>query len=112
MVAEREVDDVSGSITRFLILGPTNAFGALMGGSDPTLRSIFVASTPDDVLRHIRGGAPAFDELLTAGDGKCLWITSRLNAVPQTSTMRSLGRAPWSPRTPVVRVEVDVPPGE
>ena len=109
-VAEREVDDLSGSITRFLILGDDRTFGELAGGWDPTLRSLWVADAVSSVLPLIESGRPAFDELLTDGDGRCLWVTSRPRSEAEApSGVRFLGRAPWSPRTPVVRVEVDLP---
>lgn len=104
-VAEREVDDLSGSITRFLVLGSPGAFGELVGGSDPTLRHIWIAASAPEVAALMAPGQPAFDELLAGGDGRCMWVTSR--PTPATlSGARYLGRAPWSPRTPVVRVEV------
>ena len=106
-VAEREVDDLPGSITRFVILGPPGAFGDLEGGSDPTLRSICVAASLDAVLAAFDPSVAAFDELLTSPEGGCLWITSRV-VDPATPGLRHLGRVPWSPRTPVVRVETDV----
>ena len=108
-IAEREVDDLSGSITRFLILGTSGAFGDMTGGWDPTLRSLWVADSVATVLDMIEPGSPAFDELLTDGDGRCLWVTSRRFDDGAPAGARYLGRAPWSPRTPVVRVEVDVP---
>ena len=43
-----------GSITRFVILGPPGAFGELVGGSDPTLRSICVAASPRRRARRLR----------------------------------------------------------
>jgi len=106
-VAEREVDDLPGSITRFVILGPPGAFGDLVGGSDPTLRSICVAASLDAVLAAFDPSVAAFDELLTSPEGGALWITSRV-VDPATPGLRHLGRVPWSPRTPVVRVETDV----
>lgn len=107
-VAEREVDDLPGSITRFVILGPPGSFGELVGGSDPTLRSICVAASLDAVLAAFDPSVAAFDELLTSPEGGALWITSRV-VDPATPGLRHLGRVPWSPRTPVVRVETDVP---
>ena len=106
--AEREVDDLPGSITRFGSLGPPGAFGELVGGSDPTLRSICVAVSLDAVLAAFDPSVAAFDELLTSPEGGALWITSRV-VDPATPGLRHLGRVPWSPRTPVVRVETDVP---
>jgi len=108
-VAEREVDDLSGSITRFLILGGAQTFGELAGGSAPTLRSLWVGESVAAVLPMIEPGEPAFDELLTDADGRVLWVTSRVATGDTPPGARYLGRAPWSPRTPVVRVEVDVP---
>ncbi len=112
-LAEREVDDLSGSITRFLIVGRPTAFGAFTGGSDPTVRSIAVSNSTADIAAALHGeelgrGAPAaaFDEILTDAAGRCLWVTSRV--VEQAGFAgKVLGRAPWSPRTPVVRVELD-----
>ncbi|MBK8869333.1 MAG: prephenate dehydratase domain-containing protein [Dermatophilaceae bacterium] len=145
-VAEREVDDLSGSITRFLIVGQPGSFADLVGGSAPTLRSIYVARSIAAVARqlsagatgavaqtqsvaHARaggeavsaegsaagsgadgippvGGGPAFDEILADAEGRALWITSRApESVSPDPELRPLGRAPWSPRTPVVRVE-------
>jgi len=112
-VAEREVDDLSGSITRFLIVGQPGCFGDLVGGSAPTLRSIYLAES----LAHVAAvlgatvGEPGFDEVLSDSAGRALWVTSRTLGDAGTRAlgaagMRSLGRAPWSPRTPVVRVEV------
>jgi prephenate dehydratase/prephenate dehydrogenase len=100
-VAEREIDDLFGSITRFLILGD------VQGGSDPTLRTIFISDSVNMVAQLLKSGEPAFDELLTAGNGHCLWVTSRILSPSDSRRVRFLGRAPWSPRTPVVRVEVE-----
>ncbi len=108
-VAEREVDDLSGSITRFLIVGQPGAFGALVGGSDPTLRSIWLAQSLETVLAELAAGpgAAAYDEVLSDTAGHALWVTSRAAGIGPTSRpgLRSLGSAPWSPRTPVVRVD-------
>lgn len=119
-VAEREVDDLSGSITRFVILGPPGGFGELVGGSDPTLRCIYLASSLAAVTAALtdpggpvdRSGMPsaaavphpAYDEVLSDAEGRCLWVTSR-EMVPGLEGLRSLGRAPWTPRTPLVRVQ-------
>ena len=147
-VAEREVDDLSGSVTRFLILGLPGCFGDLVGGSAPTLRSIYLAESLTHVAEVMGSavGEPGFDEVLSDAAGRALWVTSRTvvgspggaaarhtaevgavdgaagrhtSGVDTTggaagrhtsgfgaAAMRSLGRAPWSPRTPVVRVEI------
>lgn len=103
-VAEREVDDLSGSITRFVILGRPGGFGALVGGSDPTLRSILLSDSVAAVTAALAQGHAAYDELLSDAAGRCLWVTSRGYAAPPPG-VRLLGRAPWTPRTPLVRVE-------
>ena len=103
-VAEREIDDLSGSITRFMLLGPKGAFGHSVGGSDPTLRSLWLSDSIAPALDLIAGGGSAFDEILTDEIGHCLWVTSRkLDPDAFLGGLR-LGRAPWSPRTPLVRV--------
>lgn len=104
-VAEREVDDLSGSITRFLILATDRGFGDFVGGSDPTVRSIWVSESVDHILPALDRTTPAFDELLTDADNRCLWVTSRVVQTPLPAGAKYLGRAPWSPRTPVVRVD-------
>lgn len=107
-VAEREVDDLAGSITRFLLLGPPGGFGDPAIGSDPTLRSVVVAASLHDIAPALTGTTPSFDELLRDADGRVLWITSRAldhDALAELGAgVVHLGRAPWSPRTPVVRV--------
>jgi prephenate dehydratase/prephenate dehydrogenase len=105
-VAERDVDDLSGSITRFLLLGPPDSFGAATGGSDPTVRSIWIGRSARAALATLADGGPAFDEFLVDPEGRCLWVTSRELGAGEFAGGRSLGRAPWSPRTPVVRVDV------
>lgn len=94
-------------------MGQPGCFGDLVGGSAPTLRSIYLAES----LAHVAAvlgatvGEPGFDEVLSDSAGRALWVTSRTLGDAGTRAlgaagMRSLGRAPWSPRTPVVRVEV------
>ncbi len=100
-VVEREIDDLSGSITRFLIVGQPGAFDDHRDGSDPTLRGIVLAPSVASIASLV-GRGPGFDELLTDADGNCLWVTSRpVTDLPDG--VRDLGVVPWSPRTPVVR---------
>ncbi len=100
-VVEREIDDLSGSITRFLIVGPPGAFDEHRDGSDPTLRTIVLAPSVASIASLV-GRGPGFDELLTDAGGNCLWVTSRpVSGLPDG--VRDLGAVPWSPRTPVVR---------
>ena len=101
-VLEREVDDLSGSITRFVILGDRDAWGAFAGGSRPTLRRLWVGDDPADAIALLGGGA-GFDELLTDADGRWLLVSSRSDAPAVPPGAHALGAVPWSPRTPVVR---------
>jgi len=101
-VVEREVDDLSGSITRFVIVGADDAFGALGGGSQPTLRRLWIGSDTADALALLSGGA-GFDELLADAEGRWLLISSRAATPDAPPRATLLGDVPWSPRTPVVR---------
>lgn len=100
-VVEREIDDLSGSITRFLIVGRPGVFDTHRDGSDPTLRSIVLAPSVASIA-HLIGRGVGFDELLTDPDGQCLWVSSH-PASDLPAGVRGLGEVPWSPRTPVVR---------
>lgn len=103
-VLEREIDDLSGSITRFLVLGRDDTFGDLEGGSAPTLRTVWVGANVADILPLIGHGGSGYDELMTDTFGHFSLITSRdLSAVASSGTARNLGSMPWSPRTPIVR---------
>lgn len=105
-VAESEVDDLSGSLTRFLVVGRVGTFGALAGGSDPTLRSLWVADDATQFADVLTPGGPAFDELITGPSGQVLLVTSRVTDSPADVPGRiTLGRLPWTPRTPLVRLE-------
>ena len=100
-VVEREIDDLSGSITRFVVVGAPGVFDEHRDGSDPTLRSIVLAPSVASIAGLIGRGA-GFDELLTDAAGNCLWVSSQAIAgLPDG--VRDLGAVPWSPRTPVVR---------
>lgn len=102
-VIEREVDDLSGSITRFLVLGAPGEFAPQRDGSDPTLRSVRVGARAEDVLPLLTGTGAGFTELLTDDAGRFLLISSD-TAPEERPGIRLLGTLPWSPRTPVVRV--------
>ncbi|MBW4042637.1 MAG: prephenate dehydrogenase/arogenate dehydrogenase family protein [Acidobacteria bacterium] len=101
-VIEREVDDLSGSITRFVVLGAPGEFAPQRDGSDPTLRSVRIGARAADALPLLAGGGAAFAELLTDDAGRFLLISSAVGA--EAPGVRLLGTLPWSPRTPVVRV--------
>ena len=99
-VAERDVDDLSGSITRFLIVGAPGDFGDFGGGSRPTLRRVRVGSRAAQAAALIGAGA-GFDEFLADAEGRWLLVSSRLDGEAPGTLL--LGDVPWSPRTPVVR---------
>ncbi len=103
-VAEREIDDIAGALTRFLVIGSAGDFGELVGGSDPTLRSVWVAAGHGDLGAVINANGPAFDEIITSPSGRVLLVTSRDVEIASTPTLRHLGRIPWTPRTPLVRL--------
>lgn len=104
-VGEREVDDIGGSITRFLILGTPGVFQPFSAEYTPTLRDIWVGGAAGGLWSLLGAQTDgAFDEVLSDGQGNALWITSRRLAPSALPSMRLLGTAPWSPRTPVVRV--------
>ena len=103
-MAEREIDDIAGALTRFLVIGRDGEFGELVGGSDPTLRSLWIAASMRDALPLLDGTGPAFDELITSPAGLVLLVTSRDTSVESSAELRFLGRAPWTPRTPLVRL--------
>ena len=102
-VIEREVDDLSGSITRFLVLGVPGEFAPQQDGSDPTLRTVRVGARAEDALPLLATGGAAFSELLTDDTGRFLLISSA-GGEAEAAGVRLLGTLPWSPRTPVVRV--------
>jgi len=109
-VIEREVDDLSGSITRFIVVGAPGEFTPQRDGSDPTVRSVRIGADAADALPLLgRGrGRAAFAELLTDDAGRFLLISSASGADdPAPEGVRLLGDLPWSPRTPVVRVAAD-----
>ncbi|HWL60441.1 MAG TPA: prephenate dehydratase domain-containing protein [Microbacteriaceae bacterium] len=99
-VIDREIDDLSGSITRFLVVGGPDAFGEPRPGSQPTLRRLWIGEDPADALPLLAGAG--FSELLTDADGRWLLVTSIADA-PTAASATLLGDVPWSPRTPVVR---------
>ena len=77
-IVEREVDDLSGSITRFLLLGRADTFGHLAHGSESTLRSLWIGTSTTLILPELLHGGPAFDEILSDDAGNFLWVTGRI----------------------------------
>ena len=108
-VDQREVDDVSGSITRFLIVGPPGIFGPFSREQTPTTRSILLSTGGASWLPAAAGAA--YTETLADRAGNALIITSAVlpsdagDELPGSpSAVHLLGTTPWSPRTPIVRV--------
>ena len=101
-VYEREIDDLSGSITRFLIVGAAGAWSDHAPGSAPTLRQVWIGAGVEGALPLLTRDGAAFDELLADADGRWLLISSR-TSTDATGAATLLGAVPWSPRTPVVR---------
>lgn len=104
-VVEREVDDLSGSITRFLVLGARDGFAEQRDGSDPTQRSVWIGADAADVVALLPSGGAAYSEVLTDAEGRFLLVSSSRAAA--TGPARLLGVLPWSPRTPLVRPAAD-----
>lgn len=101
---EREIDDLPGSLTRFLLLGPTGVFGEPRGGARPTLRHVLVGRDATAAFAAVEAAQSCFSELLTDAAGRYLLVTSAgAPALPTVSDAVVLGELPWSPRTPVVR---------
>ena len=99
---EREIDDLSGSITRFLIVGAAGIWSDHAAGSAPTLRQVWIGGRVEAALPLLTRGGAAFDELLADAEGRWLLISSRTDPAPVDGAIL-LGSVPWSPRTPVVR---------
>ncbi|MEZ5281277.1 MAG: prephenate dehydrogenase/arogenate dehydrogenase family protein [Acidimicrobiales bacterium] len=110
-VAEREVDDIAGALTRFLVIGRNGSFGDLIGGSDPTLRTLWIARNRALIDGLVDDVGPAFDEVITSPSGQVLLVTSREEQPdgPMPDGLRTLGRVPWTPRTPLVRLGGELP---
>lgn len=104
-VAEREVDDLAGSITRFLVVGIEGGFAAPRDGSDPTLRSLWIGADLGAMAALLPAGGAAYSEVLTDADGRFLLVSSSGSAA--AGPARLLGTVPWSPRTPLVRPAAD-----
>jgi prephenate dehydrogenase len=102
----RDVGDLSGVLTRFLVLGPAGAFAAEAAEGDPTYRWLWLTETDEKLepSKRSEGGA-RFDEIVVGGSHVALVVTtSPRRPGPKAKTL-ALGHLPWSPRTPVVRVQ-------
>lgn len=102
-VGEREVDDLAGSITRFLVVGHASGFEEFSDEFAPTMRTIYLGKHHQHKSDSQVRSTPAYEERLSDADGNFLLITS-ITGQPTPQGLRRLGTAPWSPRTPIVRV--------
>ncbi len=98
------VGDLAGVLTRFLILGAEAAFGE--AGDAALVRALHLVGEDLAAARR-RGqgsrdlGNPRFDEVIVGKDGQALLVTTE---PLEDAGGVYLGRLPWSPRTPIVRV--------
>ena len=93
------VANLSGALTRFLVLGRPGTFGA-PPRTDVTTRSVWIVDgevPPSQAARY--------DEILRGPSGRSLVVSTRTDRVPNAATARFVGTMPWSPRTPIVVVE-------
>lgn len=106
VTVERDVGDLSGVLTRFLVLAPAGAFVENVAGDDPTYRWLWLTETDEklELARHSRRGA-RFDEIVVGGSHVALVITTSPSRPGPKARSLALGHLPWSPRTPIVRVQ-------
>ncbi len=98
-VARASVGNLSGAVTRFLVIGLDGIFDA-PPHTDALLRSVWIAEPgaldePHDVGQR-------FDEVLQGPTGRALIVSSRPDRLPPRADLRFMGTMPWSPRTPIV----------
>ncbi|HVM54490.1 MAG TPA: prephenate dehydrogenase/arogenate dehydrogenase family protein [Acidimicrobiales bacterium] len=92
VTVERDVGDLSGVLTRFLLVGRGGTFGDDVADAH-VARDLWLVE--DDGAR--------FEERIVGTMGRALVVTTGAgDAQPAGGVF--LGRIPWSPRTPIVRV--------
>lgn len=101
-LARANVGNLSGALTRFLVLGREGMFGPPVR-ADATLRSVWVAD--GDRVDAAPSDAARYDEILRGPSGRVLVISTRPDRLVAGPGVRSIGTIPWSPRTPLVVVE-------
>jgi len=102
---ERDVGDLSGVLTRFLILARAGTFVEKETAEDPTYRRLWLVERDEKLepARKARLG-PRFDEIVVGGSHIALVITTGSRRPGPKEKSYFLGYLPWSPRTPIVRV--------
>ncbi len=102
----RDVGDLSGVLTRFLVLGRAGAFVENVSAHDPTYRRLWLVERDEKLepARHAGSGA-RFDEIVVGGSRVALVVTTSPRRPAPKAKSLALGYLPWSPRTPLVRVQ-------
>ena len=99
---ERDVADLSGAVTRFLVIARRGLFEAAFEAS-PIYRWLsVVGEDPTADLRSSQGGR--YVEIIQGVSGRSLIVSTRQEHDSPGGSAAALGCVPWSPRTPVVRV--------
>ncbi len=105
VTVERDVGDLSGVLTRFLVLGRAGAFVENVGENDPTYRWLWLLESDERLApaRRRRHGA-RYDEIVVGGSRLTMVVTTSARPPAPKAKALPLGHLPWSPRTPIVRV--------
>ena len=93
------VANLSGALTRFLVLGRPGTFGA-PPRTDVTTRSVWIVEgdvPPSEAARY--------DEILRGPSGLSLVVSTRPDRLDGCTDALFVGTLPWSPRTPIVVIE-------
>lgn len=93
------VANLAGALTRFLVLGRSDTFGA-PPRTDVTTRSVWIID--GDLAPSV---SSRYDEVLRGPSGRSLVVSTRADRVPPRDGVRFVGTIPWSPRTPIVVIE-------
>jgi prephenate dehydratase/prephenate dehydrogenase len=98
-----DVGDISGALTRFLVLGrPTGAEEPLDGSQ--VVRSLCLGDVGSVATALAAGGTHrSYTEVIAGGDGIGLLVSTDLVGEDAGPGLRWLGAVPWSPPTAIVR---------
>lgn len=100
---ERDVTDLSGAITRFLVIARRGLFEKNPLATTPIDRWLWVTGQ-DPIGGMLSARGRRYVEIIEGGTGKRLIISTKPETDWATGPVAALGCIPWSPRTPVVRV--------
>ena len=106
VTVERDVGDLSGVLTRFLVVGPSGAFVENAATDDPTYRRLWLVEDDGKLepARYVGRGARV-DEIVVGPSRVALVVTTSARRPGPKAKSLALGYVPWSPRTPIVRVQ-------